>query len=295
MSYNLCCIANNLPSKRKYRTITYKSVVDGKKTTKDILEVYKHNFSVLNETIKYCASNKWGLRISSSLMPLYLHPKTQIQGISEIIPYIDSCRATIAQTGIRISMHPGQFCVLESDNETVVENTITELNWHGWLLDTLGLPRNYYTPINTHIYTSSIEREAVVERFIKNYHLLDNSVKTRLTVENNDKGRYWNCEGLIKLHQELLDKNINIPLCFDNLHNKCFPSSISDKDIFMQFYQTWNGCIPIFHHSESVNNSRNHADAPTFVPENYDLPVDFDVELKYKDYAIKALELLNKK
>lgn len=50
--------------------------------------------------------------------------------------------------------------------------------------------------------------------------------------------------------------------------------------------------IPLFHFSEGINNTRKHADYATALPNDYGLPVYWDVELKAKGLAIK--EILSK-
>jgi UV DNA damage repair endonuclease len=48
---------------------------------------------------------------------------------------------------------------------------------------------------------------------------------------------------------------------------------------------TWN-VQPLFHYSEGKDNTRAHRDMALDIPVNYNENVMFDVELKYKDYAI---------
>jgi len=52
---------------------------------------------------------------------------------------------------------------------------------------------------------------------------------------------------------------------------------------------------PLFHYSEShpdKPNPRSHADMPSKLPKDggFSFPVDYDVELKAKDDAIRAIE-----
>lgn len=280
--YNLCCIALDIP--HSYKTVTAKHF----KGREHLFSVYRHNFEVLNHTINYCADNGWGLRVSSSLMPLCTHPDLDNEwDIPSVAPFIKQCADTIKQRKVRISMHPGPFNVLESDNENTVQNTIRELNWHGWLMDQLGAARSRYNPINTHIYTGKGDMMTIAGRFIKNYLRLDDSVKDRLTVENNDKGGMWNCDNLLIFNTLAQEFTGNIPLCYDILHDKCFPSNKSPHECFKAFYDTWGGITPIFHYSESLSG-REHSEFPTSKPPEWGW-VDWDIELKGKDRAIKML------
>ena len=59
----------------------------------------------------------------------------------------------------------------------------------------------------------------------------------------------------------------------------------SEEEAFNEAYQTWP-TRPLFHYSEGVDGTRKHADMPTAAPKSFNKPVDFDIELKSKDYAI---------
>lgn len=311
--YNLCCLLSNPPAGLKHRTITYSSWQKDKNHSR-IFEIYIHNLKVLAGLLEYSAKNGWGHRISSSLMPLLTHQSVFaidcyedfdfLRLIPEITRELNKCRDIIRDKKIRVSMHPGQYNVLESDNPNTVINAIKELNWHGWLLDQLGCARNHWSPINLHIHTSKGNFYSLAGRFIKGFKLLHPSVQSRLTIENNDKGGEqsldntpWHCENLLEF-REIAEPHIGyIPLCYDNLHDKLLRSpNLSPEECFHKFYETWpvdkttdQEIIPIFHHSES-DGGVSHNDYPSFIPDGYGKMVHWDVELKKKELAIKKLE-----
>ena len=227
-------------------------------------------------------------------MPLATLPQYQIDWNNpKVAAEIQKCKNSIAQLGVRVSMHPGPYCVLESENPATVNAAIDELNWHGWLLDQLGAPRSHYAPINTHIYTSKGDMMTLAGRFLKGFLRLDDSVKSRLTVENNDKGGLWNCDNLLIFNQLAKDfLGVTIPLCYDILHDKCLPSTLTPRECFNAFYQTWpDGITPVFHYSESADGSNAHADYPTQTPPDWGA-VDWDIELKAKNHAIQCFSKL---
>lgn len=303
-----------------YKTMTFQQF-SGKndKNIQNLTDIWAHNLQVLAGTIQYCADNGLGLRISSSLFPLATHPAVEnlinYQEIREKNAAIDLwltyCADSIKKHKVRVSMHPGQFNVLESNNPETVSNSIKELNWHGWLLDQLNCPQSPWAPINLHIHTSKGNFHDLSGRFIRGFLQLDHSVKSRLTLENNDKGGEmsmgntpWHCENLLEF-REIASTHLGeyqIPLCFDNLHDWLLPSpNLSPEQCFHEFYKTWqigrdlHQYIPVFHHSESsdpANRARSHADFPSFIPINYGKPVHWDVELKKKQLAIKILKSL---
>ena len=100
---------------------------------------------------------------------------------------------------------------------------------------------------------------------------------SRLVIENEDKG-CWNVDNLLKY--------FNLPITYDNLHDKCNPSA---KNTYLECAETWGDTKPLFHYSEShpeKTNPRSHADMPVDFPCSDDY--DWDIELKSKDAAIRA-------
>ena len=130
--------------------------------------------------------------------------------------------------------------------------------------------------MNIHINCTKGELSDIASRFMSNLAKCDDSVTSRLVVENEDKG-CWNVDNLLKY--------LNLPITYDNLHDKCNPSA---KNTYLECAETWP-CKPLFHYSEShpdKTNPRSHADMPVDFPCSDDY--DWDIELKSKDAAIRA-------
>ena len=293
--YNLCCISNELKADGySFRTMTWKRYLDlASESESDALfelgERWYNNVYVTRKTIKHCAKNGWGYRVSSSLIPLLTHPQLnhnleEIPQYNEIQEIFDDIRQNDSW-GVRLSTHPDQFNVLASENSDSVERTINELNHHGWLMDELGCHRNHYNPINIHINCSKGEPSDIAARFWDNLERCEENVTQRLVVENEDKG-VWNVQNLITYVHSPYD----IPITYDNLHDECNPSP-ELEDPMTLCDATWD-CKPLFHYSEShpdKKNPRSHCDIPVDIPpsEGY----DWDIECKAKDRAIRTLGL----
>ena len=233
--------------------------------------------------IEHCAREGWGYRVSSSLFPCLTHPAfgytvEDVPQYKQIMDLFDYCVANDAW-GVRLSTHPDQFNVLASENNLSVHKTIAELNHHGWVMDMLGCQRNYYNPINIHVNCTKGDLADIAARFMSNLAKCDESVTSRLVIENEDKG-CWTVDNLLK--------HFRLPITFDNLHDKCNPSETDSAACMYQCAATWN-VRPLFHYSEShpeKTNPRAHADMPVDKPcsDQY----DWDIELKSKDAAIRA-------
>jgi len=296
MSYNLCCISNELKEQGyQFQTMTWKrfnQLIESEGEFYALTELgerWLNNIRVTFMSIQHCYQNGWGYRVSSSLFPCLTHPEF-VYGISDVPQYreiIEEMKA-IAEYNedwqVRLSTHPDQFNVLASENQASVDKTIAELNHHGWVMDQLGCQRNHYNVICLHVNCSKGDPADIAARFMSNLNKSDQSVISRLAVETEDRG-CWNAENLCE--------HFDIPVVFDNLHNQCNSSSLSELDAALLCESTWNGIKPVFHLSEShpdKPNPRCHADMPTFVPLISSLvDADYDVELKNKDAAIREM------
>lgn len=306
--YNLCCISNELKDTHSFKTMTWKQFAkilkeDGEDAALRILGArWLNNVRATHHIIKHCANNGWGYRVSSDLFPCLTHPdfKWLIADVPQCDLIVDEFELIaefngILQQKVRLSCHPDQFNVLASDNPESVSKTIKELNYHGWIMDKLGCQRSRQNPINIHINCTKGDPADIAARFMSNLNLCNQSVTSRLVVENEDKG-IWNVNNLI----QYVYKPYKIPLTFDNLHHECNPSvhCVSDfgDDMAAEICElTWHGVRPIFHYCEAhpdKNNPRAHADMPTNCPPDW--PVDWDIELKMKNFAIRRCEEIRK-
>ena len=302
--YNLCCISNELKEQgHKFQTMTWKrfnQLLESEGQRYALYELGKrwlNNCDVTFMAIQHCHENGWGYRVSSALFPCLTHPDFQYT-IKDVLQYqeIVNLLGQIADFNrtwkVRLSTHPDQFNVLASENQLAVDKTITELNHHGWVMDMLGCERSYFNPINIHVNNTKGELVDIACRFMSNLNKCDQSVQSRLVVENEDKG-CWTVANLLEY--------FNIPVTYDNLHDQCNPSNSGskwwdDKGFYdcnfsatARCAATWGSVKPLFHYSEScpdATNPRKHAQMPTDCPttDRY----DWDIELKSKDAAIRA-------
>ena len=291
--YNLCCISNELKEQGyKFQTMTWKRFNQlrdehGAEYALDQLgQRWLNNVEVTRLCIEHCHDNGWGYRVSSSLFPCLTHPDfnynvTDVPQYDQIMEEFRDIVYYNETWNVRLSTHPDQFNVLASENQSAVDKTIRELNDHGWVMDMLGCERSYYNPINIHVNNTKGELDDIACRFMYNLARCDESVTSRLVVENEDKG----CWNVVNLYS-----HFDIPITYDNLHDKCNPSIASPSASNMAVCATtWGGVKPLFHYSESMpdqKNPRKHADMPTNYPatDRY----DWDVELKSKDAAIRS-------
>jgi UV DNA damage endonuclease len=204
------------------------------------------------------------------------------------------------QYGQRLSFHPGPFNVLTSDKEKVVLNTIKDLSIHGEVMDLLDQPRTPYAKINIHVGATYGDKPAALARFCENFHRLPESVKTRLTVENDDRASMYSTRELV----EKVHSRIGIPVVHDLHHHTFCTGGLSNKDALGFATKTWGDVKPVVHYSQSRAEeygdptimAKAHSDSYWTAVDTYGYDVDVMLECKHKEQGLfKMRELLGQK
>jgi UV damage endonuclease UvdE len=201
------------------------------------------------------------------------------------------------KNGMRLTMHPGQYDVLSSPSESVILNTISDLNMHCDILDRMGMGKDSVMIIHGGgVYN---DKEASLKRLKENILKLPEKTRNRLVLENCEMS--YCLEDLLPISEEL-----SIPIVVDLHHNAIYPSSQPVEFYFDRVFKVWNDrCIkPKVHVSNSVPGiletdnktmRRKHSDYIQFLHKPLYLikfPIDIMLECKMKEKAL--LELRSK-
>ena len=253
----------------------------GLENCKDLLEIIKWN----NE-------NGFNFfRITSNLFPWCSeYDLKDMPDYDEICDILSEAGRYAIDNDIRITSHPGPFNVLTSPHEHVVENCIKDLSIHGEVFDLMNLSRTPYNKINIHIGGAYGDKKSAMERFCTNFHRLPESVKTRLTVENDDKATMYSVKDLY----EGVYCKIGIPIVFDYHHHRFCNGGLTEEDALEVAISTWNNIVPVVHYSESRNIEQEddkikpqaHSDYVYDYIDTYGNRVDIMVEAKAKELAV---------
>jgi len=271
----------------KARGIDYASDL-GLQNTKDLFEIVKWN-------------NENGFpffRITSNLFPWSSEYKLEdMPDYHEIGGILANVGKYVSDNNMRITSHPGPFNVLTSPHPHVVTNCITDLSIHGEVFDMIGLSRTPYNKINIHIGGAYGDKESAMKRFCENFKRLPDSVKSRLTVENDDKASMYSVKDLYYG----VYKHIGIPIVFDYHHHKFCDGGLSEQEALEMAISSWPTDItPATHYSESRREEQEdmsirvqaHSDYVLNKIETYGNTIDVMVEAKHKELAVKKyLEL----
>ncbi len=183
----------------------------------------------------------------------------------EDLPDYEGIKANLAyagklarDAGQRLSFHPGHFNILTSPKEKVVNSSILDLTRHGQIMDLMGQPRNHWSKINIHLGASYGDRETAIERWCKNFEYLPESVTSRLTLENDDRGNLYST----KMIYDGVYKRLGVPIVFDSHHYECGPQDSTYEEALDMAVDSWpKGITPQCHHS----NSKKEYEDPSVV------------------------------
>jgi len=208
---------------------------------------------------------------------------------SEIKDVLARCGEFAKKHGMRLTMHPGQYCILTSPHQHVIDNSVSDLQMHSDIMDLMGLSRTRYNKINIHMGATYGDKESAIKTFLKNFNKLPDAIKSRLTIENDDKGNMYSTKELF----EGIHKNANIPIVFDYHHHKFCTGGQSEEEALRLAVSTWGNIKPIVHYSESkaLNESlkvklQAHSDYYLNKVETYGLDLDIMMECKAKELAV---------
>lgn len=287
----LCCQFVAEPIHFRTTTATFQLQRPPEQRRQMLSEIAMANAEALWSALQYCAQHGIGcFRINSQFLPLYTHPQigyrlTDLIESDAIQALLSRCARFASEQNIRLVFHPDQFVVLNSNKEEVVENSIRDLEYHGELSELLGAD-----VINIHGGAAYGDKRAALERLERSIDRLSSAVRSRLTIENDDR-TYTPCDLLP------LCRRVGLPLVYDVHHHRCLPDNLAIDQATAEAMATWNR-EPLFHLSSPLggwdmpNPARHH---DYISPEDFPacwktLPITVEVEAKAKELAVLRLK-----
>ncbi len=264
----------------------------------NFLKVTENNLESLDNILDYNIENQIkSYRISSDLIPFASYEHNIFNWQDVFVDKLNKLGDKAKKAGLRLSMHPGQYTVINSDKPEVVEKSFQDLRYHCDLMNLLGLDSSH--KIILHIGGVYGDKEKAIKRFEESYKKLDQDIRDRLIIENDDKS--YNFDDLLSIAL----RN-NIPLVYDTLHHQVNKSnSKSHRENILLASKTWkdkDGQQKI-HYSQQDKNKKPGSHSPTIGLESFyyfyksveDLDLNIMLEVKDKNLStIKVKNLLYK-
>lgn len=232
----------------KTTTIRWLSLQTKEVAERKLWDIIQHNSKALINLISYAGSlnpELRMLRIGSDQLPTYTHPNWRyFWQQSDVIQFLEKAYRKAGdlarKLNVRLSMHPGQFVVLASDNPDVVERSLEEFEYHATLIRWMGFGQRFQDfKCNVHIAgkQGSEGIKAV-------YNRLSPEARNTITIENDEMS--WGIEASLELVKLL-------PLVLDIHHhwirNEEYIQA-SDPRV-QQIIESWRGVRPVLHYSVS--------------------------------------------
>jgi UV DNA damage repair endonuclease len=141
---------------------------------------------------------------------------------------------------VRLSFHPGQFCVLASDNDDIVRRSILEFEYHADMARWMGYGRQFQDfKINVHI-----AGRRGPEGIRQAYQQLTPEARNCITIENEENS--WGLDDCLSISDV-------VPIVLDIHHNWVREGTYIDpaSDAVKQVVNSWRGVRPAMHYSVS--------------------------------------------
>ena len=209
MAIGYACQVIGIPG-TKLSSCNLKNASEGR-----VRQLISDNLTALDRITDYNIRNQISLfRISSDIIPFGSHPVNQISWWVDYEKELAFLGQKIRKTGIRISMHPGQYTVMNSIHPPVIRQAVKDLIYHARFLDSLGADQTCKLILHTGgVYGNKTE---AMKRFVRNYNTLPEEVKQRLVLENDE--RNYNISEVLSLSEDT-----GAPVVFDLLHHRINP------------------------------------------------------------------------
>jgi UV DNA damage endonuclease len=255
-------------------------------------ELIDANLAALDHVISFLERERIGLyRLSSGIIPFASHSVNRVAWRSRYASELARLGKRIRQLGVRVSMHPGQYTVLNSPRPQIVDASIAELVYHAQLLDALDVGVD--CKIVLHIgglYGAS--EPVAMDRFCRVAETLPTEVRRRLVIENDD--RLFDGDEALTVARRL-----GLPIVFDWLHHQANPTARPVSDVIRDIWTTWReeDGVPKIHLSTQAADGPSGAHADYVDPQDLldflqqapPSPFDCMLEAKKKDMALLRL------
>lgn len=199
--------------------------------------------------IEYVGSlpmNQRMVRLGSNMMPAYTHADWswfyKRNDVRDMAARGWSKVGELAkQLNVRVSMHPGQFTVLASDNEDIVNRSIEEFEYHADIIRWMGYGKSWQD-FKCNVHISGRKGPAGIKDILPR---LSPEARNSITIENDENS--WGLDASLELAKD-------VALVVDIHHHWCHSGGEyidPDDDRIKRVIDSWRGVRPAMHYSVS--------------------------------------------
>jgi UV DNA damage repair endonuclease len=211
-------------------------------------EIMLHNTESARRLVEYVAALPEDLRmvrLGSDILPVYTEPTWSYfwhrsDVIRTMVPRFAAIGELARRAGVRLSFHPGQFCVLASDNPDIVNRSIEEFEYHVDMAKWMGYG-NAFQDFKINVHIAGRQGPEGIKRVIPR---LSPEARNCLTIENDEMS--WGLNSSL----ELVD---HCALVLDIHHHWIRNGEYieANDDRVKRVIDSWRGVRPVIHYSVS--------------------------------------------
>jgi UV DNA damage repair endonuclease len=236
------------PFNTRTTTITWLNRQEKDVAEQRLWDLMEHNIQSFYNLVEYTGSlvpERRMVRLGSDCLPAFTEkdwsyfwqkPDVQAHCEKEFAKVGDLAR----QLDVKLSFHPGQFCVLASDNPDIVERSIEEFEYHVNMARWMGYGKEFQDfKCNVHI-SGRQGYQGIIDVLPK----LTPEARNIITIENDEM-----CHGL----DASLELRDHVALVLDIHHHWIRDEEYiqADDDRVKMVIDSWRGVRPTLHYSYS--------------------------------------------
>jgi UV DNA damage repair endonuclease len=232
----------------KGTTITWLNSQTKDRAVARLWELMRANIQALHQQVLWLGrlpNNQRMFRISSDVLVAYTHDDWMwFYFEPDVVAYLESHLLQIGNAArsldVRLSFHPGQFCVLASENPHVVERSIMEFEYHADLIRYMGFGKQFQD-FKCNVHVGGKLGPAGIKAAMRK---LSPEARNSLTIENAEFT--WGLDASL----ELVD---TCALVLDVHHHWINRGEYIEPtdDRFKRVCDSWRGVRPVIHYSVS--------------------------------------------
>ena len=229
--------------------------------TKEVAEerlwdIMVHNIKSFENLIRYVGGLPNELRmvrLGSDVLPVYTEPTwCYYWKLPDVVAYCEKHFARVGKVAreldVRLSMHPGQFTVLASDNPDIVNRSIEEFEYHVDVIRWMGYGQNWQD-FKCNVHISGRKGPAGIIDVLPR---LSPEARNCITIENDENK--WGIDSSLELSKY-------VALVLDIHHHWCHSGGEyvrPSDERFNRIMDSWRGVRPVVHYSVSREDLIGH-------------------------------------
>jgi len=211
-------------------------------------DIMVHNIESIRRLVEYVGNlpeQYRMVRIGSDILPMYTEPTwSYFWRKGDVLEYVARAFSAVGNTArnlcVRLSFHPGQFTVLASDRDDVVNKSIDEFEYHVDMARWMGYGQQWQDfKINVHI-AGKRGPQGIIDVLPR----LSTEARNTLTIENDEMS--WGIDASLELQK-------HVALVLDIHHHWIATGEyiLPTDDRYLRIIDSWRGVRPVIHYSVS--------------------------------------------